>query len=194
MKRSALGAVLLCLTGLAGCAQLRPAPPPGPPPLMAPRAYGRQQTLRQQVTITHEGKTRQFTTLVQIKPRLVRIIWFGTMGARLFSIQWDGTSMCIKAPEGLPGALSPAWLLADVQAVYAPLPALHKALARSGWQVIQSASGERLLQLHGQTQVRVDYAHPGSAMGTVRVSHPNLGLRINIDSKPLGAEQRGGSQ
>lgn len=153
---------------------------------MAPRAYGRQRTLRQQIKITHGGKTHEFTTLVQFQPGLVRIIWFGAMGARLFTIRWDGTSMCIKAPGRLPGALSPAWLLADVQTVYAPLPALRKVLAHSGWRVVQPEADERLLRLHGQIRVRVDYAKPGSVLGRVRVSHPDLGLRIRIDSKSLG--------
>lgn len=194
MIRHAL--VGLCLCALSGCALLRPAPMPQSPPLLPPPAYGKPRLLRQQVSLRFHGKTREYTTVMQLQPHLLRLIWFGTLGARLFSIQWDGTSLCIKAPGGrLPGALSPAWLLADVQSTFAPLPALKRALAQTGWRVRRPRPGERLLAWHGQDRVRVIYARPGSVLGTVTVKHPGMGLQITIDSKPLGSGQKqGGSQ
>ncbi len=180
---------LVC--ALSGCALLRPAPPPGPPPLTAPKAFGKILVLRQQVEIQHKNKTRKFNTLLQIKPDKVTTIWFGTLGARLFSIAWDGRSLCVKSPGGhLPGALSPAWLLADIQAVYAPLPALQRALTRSGWQIAQTHEGERVLAFKGEKKVAIEYAQPGSVSGKVIVQHSGLDLRITIHSKRLKPENR----
>lgn len=169
---------------LSGCAVLRPAPTPAPP-LLSPAGYGSPKTLQQQVKITHGDQTRVYTALVDLKPDSVTMIWFGPLGARLFSLRWDGHSLRSEGPARLPSALSPAWLLADVQTVYAPLPELQALLARSDWEVAQPRPDTRTLTRDGDVQLEVAYTPAAAAGNEVTIRHVPWGLAIHIVSRPV---------
>lgn len=182
MWRLASLAVLL----LGGCALLRPAPPSAPP-LLPPQAYASSRTLWQQVRVTRNDKTRLFSSLLKIRPDATTLIWFGPMGTRLLDIQWDGASLHTRGPAKLPSALSPAWLMADVQMVYAPMPALQAALAHSGWQVSQAGPHGRTLSRDGDLQVRVTMTSTAQGDEEVTIQHIPWNMTITIRSRPVAA-------
>lgn len=185
MRRLASLAVLL----LGGCALLRPAPP-SPPPLLPPQAYASSKTLWQQVKVTRNGKTSLFSSLLKIRPDTTTLIWFGPLGTRLLDIQWDGASLHTRGPATLPSALSPAWLMADVQTVYAPVPALQAALAPSGWQVSRSGPHDRTLSRDGDLQVRVTTTSTAQGDEEVTIQHIPWDMTITIRSRPVAAADR----
>lgn len=84
------------------------------------------------------------------------------LGFRVFTLGLDAAgNITAERGPGVPEALDPRRVLADVQLAAWPLPALEAAYSDSGWQVTQAAPDTRRQWFEGALVAEVHYAGAG---------------------------------
>lgn len=160
LARAASPFRVLLLAGLlvlGGCAGLFPAPPPvavaAPSfPLLSPASYGRSASFEQLLYAAHGDQEASLQCLVTISPERIVVIGLTAMGQRVFSLDYDGSTLRAERSAFAPDRVQPQRILADLQFALWPLPALETALAGSPWRVSEPRPGLRRLR-HGPVLV-----------------------------------------
>lgn len=187
MRRLILLAALLLL---GACTTLvAPKPVQLPQPRLAPDAMGTVISLEQRLTVERApvGRpmtTRSLDTLLEIDALSLRMVAFA-LGQRVLTLNWDGVNLVSERHALLPTEVDAAYVLRDVQWMYAPLQALRATLP-TGW-LLEEANGERILS-HGASPVLlIHYESASRWNGRSRLENRLEGYSLTIESaKPSG--------
>ena len=160
-----------------------------PQPRLAPGAMGAVVSLEQRLTVERapEGRpvtTRSLDTLLEIDAQSLRMAAFA-LGQRVLTLSWDGVNLISERHPLLPAEVDAAYVLRDVQWMYAPLQALRTVLPPE-WS-LEEINGERILT-HGAVPVLLIHCDSASKWnGRSRLENRLEGYVLTIESaKPSG--------
>ncbi|RTR07119.1 DUF3261 domain-containing protein [Halomonas nitroreducens] len=164
-------AVLLLTLQLAGCAALRPAPPPAPG-LAAMPTLG---PVQRRLTLAPDADPQQARTLITVlslEPERLRAVLLTPYGQRLATLVRDARGSRYESgdtpvPGEAPLPVPADWLAARLEWCLWPLEALHQAFAGSAWSA-QRVGDSREIRRGGALVARIRPADP-ELSGTRRV-------------------------
>lgn len=171
---------LAAAAALAACStQPVRAPATGMPSLqLAPSALGGTLALQQRLVFAHGQHSDTVDALLEADADGVRVV-LHQQGQVMLRLAWDGETLQQDRAPGLPEALSAQRVLADLQLVHWPAPAIRAALP-TGWQLQDIPQGRRLLHL-GETVATVRW----SGDHVARLENHTEGYRLDISSVPV---------
>ncbi len=156
-----------------------------PQPRLAPQAMGAVVSVAQRLTLVRspEGRpvqTRSLDTLLEIDASSLRLAAFA-LGQRVMTLKWDGSALTSERHPLLPAEVDAAFVLRDIQWMYAPLEALRSVLP-AGWQVEDSAQ-QRVLS-HATTPVLlIHYDSDSHWGGRSQLENRLEGYSLTIESE-----------
>lgn len=155
-----------------------------PQPRLTPQAMGVGISLAQRLTVERapQGQpvaTRSLDTLLEIDASSLRLAAFA-LGQRVLTLTWDGNSLTSERHPLLPAEVDAAYVLRDVQWMYAPAESLRQVLP-SGWQ-LEDSGNQRTLS-HGARPILLIYYDSGSRWtGRSRMENRLEGYSLTIES------------
>jgi hypothetical protein len=172
------------LIGLAACtsAPTRPAQELVWHPL-APASLGASRTVTQVLRAAFADREITLNCVVTVDSQSMTIIGLTAIGARVFTLKFDGTTMEVHAAITLPPQFKPERLLEDVQLAYWNLATLQSALAGTDWQVSEPAERTRRLKRAGRLIAEVHYADADPWTGKLWLANFASGYSLSIESK-----------
>ena len=178
--------IALCLVLLLGACATSVLEPPLqlPQPRLAPSAMGVTVSVAQRLTVERapEGRpvaTRSLDALLEVDANQVHLAAFA-LGQRVMTLRWDGIALKSERHPLLPAEVDAAYVLRDIQWMYAPLDALRSILP-SGWQ-LEERGNERTLS-HGMTPVLlIQYDSAARWGGRSRMENRLEGYSLTIES------------
>jgi hypothetical protein len=155
-----------------------------PQPRLSPDAMGTVVSLEQRLTIERapDGRpmtTRSLDTLLEIDSQSVRMAAFA-LGQRVLTLNWDGINLVSERNPLLPAEVDAAYVLRDVQWMYAPLQALRTVLP-PGW-LLEEVGGERVLRHDGVPVLLIQYDSALRWNGRSRLENRLEGYMLTIES------------
>lgn len=177
--------VWVALLMLAACASpVVPQHVQVPQPRLAPDAMDAVVSLEQRLTVERapEGRpvtTRSLDTLLEIDAQSLRMAAFA-LGQRVLTLSWDGVNLVSDRHPLLPVEVDAAYVLRDVQWMYAPLQAL-RAVLPPGWS-LEDASGERILRHDAVPALLIHYDSVPRWSGRTRLENRLEGYSLTIES------------
>ncbi|MFT4172708.1 MAG: DUF3261 domain-containing protein [Rhodocyclaceae bacterium] len=173
-------ASLTMLMVVAACATQNARPPQTTPHFaLSPASLGRELSLQQQLRFSFPRGERSFDAYLESDAKEVRLAAM-LSGQTALRIVWDGNNLQVRRADWLPEVVDAAAVLSDLQLVYWPLPALRAALP-PGWRLEDSAEGRRLWQ-GDELVTDVHYSDRASEPRHIRIDHPGLHMRLDIES------------
>lgn len=159
-------AVLGLVSLLTACAATPRSPAPASRPLVAPAALGQDREVSQVVRAAVGAREVTLNCVVTVREGTMTVVGLNAVGVRLFTVRYDGQAVQADKSPGVPSEVRPEQLLADLQLVYWPLPALQSRLQAEGWQLSEPSPGIRRLRRGGQLVAEVHYgADPAKGAG-----------------------------
>ena len=181
MRIGATAAALL----LCGCASVATTrlPPLANLPLLPPAALGATRSVQQVLHVAYGDQGATLSAVLTVTPQNVQVIGLNAVGLRLFTLDYDGTTLKSERLPGLPEQIDPARVLADLELAFWPLTALQGALHDAGYQVTEPFARTRRLERDGKLVAEVHYAgDPWS--GRLWLSNFQFGYSLAVDSTP----------
>ncbi len=176
--------VLLAALVVSACAT-PPAPSlQVPQPRLTPQAMGVGVSLAQRLTVERapEGRpvaTRSLDTLLEIDASSLRLAAFA-LGQRVLTLTWDGNSLTSERHPLLPAEVDAAYVLRDVQWMYAPAESLRQVLP-SGWQ-LEDSGNQRTLSHGARPILLIHYDSESRWNGRSRMENRLEGYSLTIES------------
>ncbi len=176
---------LLCALIVGACTTTTAVPPLQlPQPRLAPQAMRVRLSLAQRLTVERApaGRpvaTRSLDTLLEIDAGSLRLAAFA-LGQRVLTLTWDGVSLSSERHPLLPTEVDAAYVLRDVQWMYAPLESLRQVLP-SGWQLDERGS-ERVLSHGAEPILLIHYDSESRWNGRSRMENRLEGYSLTIES------------
>jgi len=168
---------------LAGCALLRPAPPPALP-LLPPQALGVARASQQVLHVAYGKRQLTLQCALQATAQQDTLVAVGPFGQRLFTLRYDGDGLKADVSPYLPDTLPPRQVLADVQLALWPLTAWQTRLAGSGWRLTAPQPGVRRLRYQGRLVAEVYYdGHSDGWNGRFWLVNLAYGYTLDIRSQ-----------
>ena len=155
-----------------------------PQPRLAPPAMGVTLSLAQRLTVERapEGRpvaTRSLDTLLEVDTESLRLAAFA-LGQRVLTLTWDGNTLTSERHPLLPPEVDAAYVLRDVQWMYAPVASLRQVLP-GGWQL--EDSGNARILMHGATPILlIHYDTESRWTGRTRMENRLEGYSLTIES------------
>lgn len=155
-----------------------------PQPRLTPEAMGVVVSLVQRLTIERspEGQaveTRSLDTMLEVDTTSVRMAAFA-LGQRVLTLTWDGASLTSSRHPLLPAEVDAAYVLRDIQWMYAPFETLRQALPPD-W-LLDDVGNQRILS-HGTVPVLViRYDSDSRWTGRSRLENRVEGYSLTIES------------
>lgn len=182
--RSPVLAALLISVALVGCAAPRgagSAVDSPARPLASPAAAG-EHAVSQVVRGAVGAREVTLSCVVSVKDGVMSVVGLNALGVRLFTIRYDGSQVSVDKSFGVPDALTPDRLLADLQLVYWPLSPLQEVLRPSGFELTEPAAGTRRLRRDDRLVAEVHYATTDAWSGRAWLVNIEHGYSLQIDS------------
>jgi hypothetical protein len=151
-----------------------------PPLRLAPGLLSAPISLRQVLTVRQAGRDISLEALLEADNTSLRL-FVQAFGRPALRLAWDGKTLKEARSPGLPDALRGQQVLDDLQLAYWPLGAIRVALP-NGWRMDNDAHARRLRSPLPLDAVVVEVEDLGD--GHLRISHPALGLVLDIASQP----------
>ena len=178
---------------LSACASAPRGTTTSPPRPLAPPAAAGEQAVSQVVRAGADSRELTLSCVVSVKDGVMSVVGLNTIGVRLFTMTYDGTQVRVEKSSGIPDAITPDRLLADLQLVYWPMPQLRDTLLPAGFEVSEPAPGTRKLRYRGRLVAEVHYANAGSSPdgrvdpwnGRAWLVSLEFGYSLQIDSQAL---------
>jgi hypothetical protein len=171
------------LAGCAGVARQAPASAPQRP-LAAPAAVG-ERSVSQVVRGAVGARDIVLHCVVSARDGTLSVVGLNALGVRLFTVNYDGERVQATQATGVPEQLTPELLLADLQLVFWPLPALADKLRPAGYELSEPLPGTRRLRRGDRLVAEVHVAGPDPWSGRSWLVNLEYGYSLQIDSKPL---------
>ena len=151
--------------------------------LPAPATYGSRISVRQLVTIEHNGNAMSFEALLNIQPTEVNLVAVDPLGQRALTLNWDGAKLVVEKAPFLPDSVRPDCLLADLIAVYWPAPVVQRALAVTGAKV-EDHGNRRIIAAGGTELLKADYTWTAKSglVGTMKYTNLSWGYTVSVKS------------
>lgn len=145
---------------------------------------GASISLAQRLTVERapEGRpvaTRSLDTLLEIDASSMRLAAFA-LGQRVLTLSWDGSSLTSERHPLLPAEVDAAYVLRDVQWMYAPVESLRQVLP-AGWQLDDSGN-ERTLSHGAMPILLIHYDSASRWSGRSRMENRLEGYSLTIES------------
>lgn len=155
-----------------------------PQPRLAPAAMDAVVSLEQRLTVERapEGRpvtTRSLDTLLEIDAQSLRMAAFA-LGQRVLTLNWDGFNLVSERHPLLPAEVDAAYVLRDVQWMYAPLQAL-RAVLPPAW-MLEEVGGERILSHDGVPVLLIHYDSASRWSGRSKLENRLEGYTLTIES------------
>ena len=155
-----------------------------PQPRLAPEAMDAVVSLEQRLTIERAPAGRPVTThsldtLLEIDAQSLRMAAFA-LGQRVLTLNWDGTHLVSERHPLLPAEVDAAYVLRDVQWMYAPLQALRTVLP-PGW-LLEEVGGERILSHDAVPVLLIRYDSASRWSGRNKLENRLEGYTLTIES------------
>lgn len=176
--------VLASALALSACAHAPRGDAPPARPLAPPAAAG-EHAVSQVVRAAVGSREMTLSCVVSVKDGAMSVIGLNAVGVRLFTIDYDGKQMRVEKSFAAPDAITPDRLIADLQLVYWPLPALQGALQGAGFKVSEPAPGTRRLRDGDRLIAEVHFAQADAWAGRAWLVNFEFGYSLQIDSQPL---------
>jgi hypothetical protein len=178
-------AVFAAVMALSACvATPRPGGAQSPSrPLAAPAAAGEHE-VTQVVRGAFGSREITFNCAVAVKGGVMTVVGLNPLGVRLFTLRYDGKDMHVEKAPGVPDAITPDRLLADLQLVYWPLRPLQETLQAAGFELTAPTPGSRRLRRGGRLVAEVHYAGDDAWSGRAWLVNLEFGYSLQIDSQP----------
>lgn len=154
-------------------------------PLLPPASLGGDRAVGQVVRGAVGAREMTINCVVTVKDGAMTVVGLNAMGVRLFTVRYDGQQVQAEQMPGVPEQLTPDRLLADLQLVFWPLPALQSTLASADWRLSEPAPGTRRLRHGDRLVAEAHYAGPDPWSGRSWLVNFEYGYSLQIDSKGL---------
>lgn len=177
-------ALVTTLLTVACATTVVPTPLQLPQPRLAPSAMGVTLSLAQRLTVERAPSdrpvaTRSLDTLLEIDGSSLRLAAFA-LGQRVLSLSWDGNDLTSSRHPLLPAEVDAAYVLRDIQWMYAPQEVLRGVLP-SGWE-LRDSGRERILS-HGERPILlIHYDSESRTSGRSRMENRLEGYTLTIES------------
>ncbi len=178
--------IAVCLLLIVGaCAAPVVQTTPIPQPRLTPQAMGMVVSVAQRLTLVRapEGRpvqTRSMDTLLEIDGSSLRLAALA-LGQRVMTLTWDGKRLASERHPMLPAEVDAAYVLRDIQWMYAPLEALRNTLP-ADWKLEDSA-GQRVLSHGGQPVLLIHYEGASRWAGRSQLENRLEGYSLTIESE-----------
>lgn len=174
---------LVLLAMLAACAATPSRPTPAddaalPFLRLPPSTLPGTLALEQRLVFRHGDRGDTVDALVENDATQTRLV-IHAQGQVALRLTWDGQEIVQQRAPWLPPALEGERVLADLQLVFWPLPALQAALP-AGWTLADEA-GDRVLRHRDTIVASVEFPSDGEA----RLRQHVLGYTLDITSRPV---------
>lgn len=159
----------------------------GARPLVAPSALNSERAANQVVHGAFGDREMTMNCVLSVRDGVATVVGLTALGVRAFTLKYDGTNVQVENDLPVPPQLTPERLLADIQLVFWPAPALKSALSKQGWELTEPYEHTRRLKRGGKliAEVHYDAAEPWSGRSwLVNLEH---GYTLGIDSSVLPA-------
>lgn len=155
-----------------------------PQPRLSPHAMGAVISLEQRLTVERAPAGRAVTTrsldaLLEIDAQSLQMAAFA-LGQRVLTLHWDGVNLVSERHPLLPAEVDAAYVLRDVQWMYAPLQALRATLP-PGW-LLDEVNGERILSHDAVPVLLIRYDSASRWNGRSRLENRLEGYSLTIES------------
>ena len=174
-----LSAVLaLAVALLAACATPveRAAPPER---ALALPGTLESRSFQQVLTVRLGGRERQFLAAGELCADALVLVLLSPQGLELLRLRHGADGLEVHRRDALPPGLTPRAILADLQLVYWPAPALRAAWGED-WALRESPRS-RVLVHAGRPVARVEYTGP-AWRAPVTLAHEMLGYRLQVET------------
>ena len=156
-----------------------------PQPRLAPQAMGAVISVAQRLTLVRapEGRpvqTRSLETLLEIDATSLRLAAFA-LGQRVMTLKWDGSALTSERHPMLPAEVDAAFVLRDIQWMYAPLEALRSVLP-PGWQ-LEDRGQQRVLSHAAAPVLLIQYDGDPHWSGRSQLENRLEGYSLTIESE-----------
>ena len=177
----------ICVAALLVSACATPTAAPTlqlPQPRLTPQAMGVNLSVAQRLTVERAPAdrpiaTRSLDTLLEIDTSSLRLAAFA-LGQRVLTLSWDGSTLTGERHPLLPAEVDAAYVLRDVQWMYAPVEALRQVLP-SGWQ-LEDSGNQRILRHGEQLVLLIHYDAEPRWNGRSRMENRLEGYSLTIES------------
>lgn len=178
-------AVLAIGVTLSACAtgpRAAPAASASVRPLAVPGAVG-ERAVSQVVRGAFGTRETTLSCVVSVKDGVMSVVGLNALGVRMFTISYDGRNLRSDKSFAVPDAITPDRLLADLQFVYWPLPALREVLEPAGFAIGEPAPGTRRLRRGDRLVAEAHYASDDAWSGRAWLVNLEFGYSLQIDSR-----------
>ena len=170
---------------LGACAAPVVRPLQIPQPRLSPQAMGAEVSVAQRLTLVRapQGRpvqTRSLETLLEIDATSLRMASFA-LGQRVMTLTWDGSVLTSERHPLLPAEVDAAYVLRDIQWMYAPLETLRRALPPD-WQ-LDEIDGQRVLSHGAQPVLLIHYDTDSHWTGRSQLENRLEGYSLTIESQ-----------
>ncbi len=156
-----------------------------PQPRLTPQAMGMVVSVAQRLTLVRapEGRpvqTRSLDTLLEVDASSLRLAALA-LGQRVMTLTWDGSNLTSERHPLLPAEVDAAFVLRDIQWMYAPLDALRRVLP-SDWQ-LEDTDRQRVLSHAGAPVLLIHYDGDSRWDGRSQLENRLEGYSLTIESE-----------
>jgi hypothetical protein len=119
---------------------------------------GPTRRIVQQINAFWADREETLLVVLELDNQHIAMAGLSNDGLSLFNLTYDGKTVLSDNSPLLPETVKPEFMLADLQLVYWPLPALEKIMP-VGWR-LEALENKRLLYINDKKQAEIDYLSP----------------------------------
>jgi len=189
MRLGALSFVLSVASLLNACAQAPVQSQASPPrPLAAPATLQTDRVAQQIVRGAFGEREMTMNCIVSVRGDLLTVIGLTALGARVFTIRYDGSQVQVEKELPTPPQLTAERLLADIQLAFWPSAALQPVLAQQGWRLTEPFPRTRRLWRGSALVGEVHYDDDDPWRGRSWLVNLQHGYTLGIESRAPDAQ------
>ena len=174
-----LSAVLALALGLLTACATPGGRAPLPERALASPGAVASRSFQQILTVHFAGDERRLLAAGEVCADSLLLVLLNPQGLELLRLRHDTDGLEVHRRQTLPRGLTARAILADLQLVYWPAPALRAAWGEA-WTLREAPQG-RVLAYDGRRVTRVEYAGP-RWQAPVILAHEMLGYRLQVET------------
>ncbi|ABM01593.1 DUF3261 domain-containing protein [Shewanella amazonensis] len=155
---------------------------PAATPAPTTKSQSQSQSQTQKVSIEINGKRHELLSQLELDGHRLSVVGLAPMGQPLFDVSFDGNQLISEQSVLLGDNFRAEYLIALLQLIYWPEPALNAAL--SGGLVSEQACPQRRCRVLTSPEdggiVHISYSHQEPWLATVILEMPSAGMKLKI--------------